>query len=159
MTKTGDGTWTLGGSAAPANDATISVASGTLAFAAEDAAAGVALSFADGAALGAVCRADASAGYAGRGVVLTNGLNVAGAVLPVRLNAPGRAKDEAFDMAVFTAPEATVDALLPKLSGSVPGRGNAIVKFSASDAFELGGVAVKTVSAAVTAPGMLIIVR
>ena len=156
--KTGTGTWTLGGPAAPATGATISVAAGTLAFAAEDAASGVALSFADGAALGASF-APAGPVQPGLGVVLTNGLSAAGAALPVRIVAPDAEKTDSFRLAVFTAPAATVDALLPKLSGVASHSGTAAVAFSASEAFTLGGVAVKTVTASVSPAAFVLVVR
>ena len=171
VTKTGAGTWTLGGHSAPASDATLSVEEGTLAFAADDAASGVALSFADGAALGVVAPGSAgilpaepvSAGSlpaeSSTGVVLTNGLTAAGATLPVRIIAPGVAKSDSFRIAVFTAPAATVDALLQKLAGTASHAASAAVTFSASDAFTLGGVSVKTVTASVSPAAFILVVR
>ena len=159
VAKTGSGTWTLGGPSAPATDATLSVAAGTLAFAAENAAVGLALSFADGATLG-VCRsADGSSAWETCGVVLTNGLACAGATLPVRIIAPESGPSDTFRLAVFTAPAATVDALLPTLAGSATSGKSAAVSFSAGPAFDLGGVSVKTVSASVAPAAFMLIVR
>lgn len=161
VTKTGAGTWTLGGPCAPATDATLSVEAGTLAFAAEDAACGLAVSFADGASLGAVASGseDAPSAYAARGVVLTNGIDIAGSTLPVRVIATGGTPEDSFRIAVLTAPAATVDALLPRLSGSSTSGKSAVVTFSASDAFTLGGVSVKTVSASVAPAAFILTVR
>ena len=150
----GIGTWTLGGASAPASDATLSVTAGTLAFAAENAAAGVALSFAAGAALGVVAPE-----FSARGVVLTNGLSSAGVTLPVRIVASNSLPSDTFRLAVFTAPAATVDALLPALSGSATSGKSAAVSFSAGPAFDLGGVSVKTVSASVAPAAFVLIVR
>lgn len=154
VAKTGGGTWTLSGASAPASDATLSVTAGTLAFAAENAAAGVALSFAAGAALGVVAPE-----FSARGVVLTNGLSSAGATLPVRIVASNSLPSDTFRLAVFTAPAATVDALLPALSGSATSGKSAAVSFSAGPAFDLGGVSVKTVSASVAPAAFVLIVR
>ena len=161
VTKTGTGTWTLGGPSAPATDAAVDVAAGTLAFGAEDAAAGLALSFADGAALGVVASGSVggASAFAARGVVLTNGLSCAGATLPVRILADGAGKGDSFRIAAFTAPAATVDALLPRLAGSASHAKSAAVSFSASDAFELGGVSVKTVTASVAPAAFVLFVR
>ena len=93
------------------------------------------------------------------GVVLTNGLTAAGATLPVRIIAPGVAKSDSFRIAVFTAPAATVDALLQKLAGTASHAASAAVTFSASDAFTLGGVSVKTVTASVSPAAFILVVR
>jgi autotransporter-associated beta strand protein len=159
VAKTGSGTWTLGGPSASASDATLSVSAGPLAFAAEDAAAGVAVSFADGSALG-VCRsADGSSAWKACGVVLTNGLFAASATLPVRIIAPESGPSDTFRLAVFTAPASTVDALLPTLAGSATSGKSAAVSFSAGPAFDLGGVSVKTVSASVAPAAFMLIVQ
>ena len=155
--KLAAGTWTLGGPAAPASDATLTVAAGALAFAADDAATGVALSFADGAALGVVMPGGQSPGSTG--VILTNGLAAAGATLPVRVIAPDADKGDSFRLAAFTAPAATVDALLPKLAGTASHAASAAVTFSASAAYDLGGVSVKTVTASISPAAFVIVVR
>lgn len=156
VSKSGAGTWTLGGPAAPASDATLSVAAGTLAFAADD-AAGISLSFADGATLG-LC-APGGQSPSSTGVVLTNGLAAAGATLPVRIIAPDADKGDSFRLAAFTAPAATVDALLPKLAGITSHAASAAVTFSASATYDLGGVSVKTVTASVSPAAFVLIMR
>ena len=65
------------------------------------------------------------------------------------------------NMSIVTngAEDATVDALLPVLSGSATSGKSAAVSFSAGPAFDLGGVSVKTVSASVAPAAFVLIVR